>query len=211
MRKTELLFLVFVLAVGSMNLLDAQTTVEVKNNGFSFSPDEVKVSPGDTINFDIGSSHDAVEVSEETWNANDNILNGGFSLPLGGGKLVIEEPGTYYFVCSPHAQLGMKGIIYVQSPSSIISNSGDTDLQLKVFPNPTSQSLTFSFTIEKTTRVKIELVDIAGRLVRILENGIYQAGIYTESFNLENLQPGRYLLHMQTDSQRNVEQVFIID
>jgi len=92
----------------------APQTVTVTNDGFSFSPDQITINAGDTVEFVLNGIHNAVEVSETTWNANGTLSNGGFALPLGGGEVTLNEPGTYYYVCQPHVgAFGMKGRIIV--------------------------------------------------------------------------------------------------
>ena len=85
----------------------------VVNAGFTFSPATLNVNAGDTITFSLAGIHNVVEVDQATWNANGNTSNGGFTLPFGGGTLVLIDPGTYYYVCQPHASQGMKGMIIV--------------------------------------------------------------------------------------------------
>ncbi len=88
-------------------------TVTVSSPGFSFSPASVTIRAGDTVNFVLAGIHDAVEVSKATWDANGNASNGGFRIPFGGGSHTFTQPGTYYYVCEPHASMGMKGTIIV--------------------------------------------------------------------------------------------------
>ena len=40
------------------------TTVTITNTGFAFSPDNVSINLGDTVIFQLGSIHNAVEVSQ---------------------------------------------------------------------------------------------------------------------------------------------------
>ncbi len=86
---------------------------QITNSGFSFSPSNITIAVGDTVNFVLDPMHNVVEVSQATWNANGNTSNGGFSLGFGGGTVIFALAGTYYYVCAPHAASGMKGIINV--------------------------------------------------------------------------------------------------
>lgn len=105
-----LLFLTFI----SLCLPNAfSKTIVVKNEGDAFSPAVIFASVRDTIDFQLASSHNVVEVSKPVWDANGSVSNGGFLLPFGGGKLTVTTVGTYYFVCEPHAQFGMKGILHI--------------------------------------------------------------------------------------------------
>ena len=209
--KTRIIHLALIILITGNNNYISATTFEIGNSGFTFTPDEITINLGDTINFNIGSSHNAVEVSEESWNAGDATSNGGFSLPFGGGQVVLEELGTYYYVCVPHVSLGMKGIIHVEEPTSIAEKVQVTGIKLKAYPNPASGMVVLSFGLVNTTEVKIELVEITGRIVRNFINTKLQPGSYIESFNLDNLPPGRYLIHIQTDTESKVEPLFIIE
>ncbi|HYQ85642.1 MAG TPA: plastocyanin/azurin family copper-binding protein [Bacteroidota bacterium] len=89
------------------------TVHTISNSGFTFSPNNVTIVSGDTVQFVIAAMHDAVEVSKATWDVNGNTSNGGFMVPFGGGTIVLTDTGTHYYVCEPHASIGMKGIIAV--------------------------------------------------------------------------------------------------
>jgi len=91
-------------------------TIELETSGFSFSSDELIISSGDTIRFILGSSHNAVEVDEDTWNSNgQTALEDGFNVNFGSTEeITFDEPRTYYYVCQPHAGMGMKGKIIVE-------------------------------------------------------------------------------------------------
>jgi len=95
------------------------------------------------VNFALAAIHNAVEVSQSTWDANGTTaLPGGFQEPLGGGLVLPAQlgVGTHYYVCQPHASLGMKGIIIVQNNSGIADNK--LQAGISVYPNPASTSMT---------------------------------------------------------------------
>jgi len=106
-------------------------TVTVSNAGNSFTPSAITINVGDSVQFNIAGSHDVVEVSLATYNANGNTSNGGFALPFGGGTLSGLATGTYYYVCTPHAAGGMKGTVTVNaappSGTPILTMIGDGD------------------------------------------------------------------------------------
>ena len=84
----------------------------------TFDPDTVTINLGDTIEFGSLGYHNAVEVDESTWTANDTTSNGGFYFSLGsaGGYFIADSAKTYYYVCTPHVSLGMKAVIIVNIP-----------------------------------------------------------------------------------------------
>lgn len=91
-------------------------TVTVSTVGNTFSPATVTIAAGDSVEFNLGATHNVVEVAQDTWEASTSgALFGGFSVGFGGTETVIfDEPGTYYYVCEPHVALGMKGTIIVE-------------------------------------------------------------------------------------------------
>jgi plastocyanin len=93
-------------------VLDAATVV---TSGTAFAPGMVTLSVGGTVTFELASAHNVLEVDQGSWDANEaNALDGGFSVDFGEtADIVFNEPGLYYFVCQPHAGMGMKGMIEV--------------------------------------------------------------------------------------------------
>jgi plastocyanin len=141
------------------------TTLTVTNSGATFSPSSITITVGDDVNFVLETIHNAVEVSQATWNANGSAaLPGGFSTGFGGGLVPANQLGigTHYYVCTPHASIGMKGTIIVQSTTDIPGNLFRPDFS--IYPNP-SEGLV---TIKAKTNVigrNYFIIDNAGRKV----------------------------------------------
>jgi len=89
-----------------------------------FSPSELTIQVNDTVYFENLSTHDAVEVDEFTYNNNGTISNGGFSLD-DDGYVVFDKVGTYFYVCTPHVIMGMKGYIIVEKENNPLTHSID--------------------------------------------------------------------------------------
>lgn len=71
----------------------------------------------------------------------------------------------------------------------------------KVFPNPATDELNFSFDTDKDCNVKISIYDINGRLISVLVNQNYEEGLSSGTVNLENingrkLEAGIYFVNM---------------
>jgi plastocyanin len=88
----------------------------ILSSGMTFVPDSLSIKTGDTVRFVLDPIHNALEVSQSSWLANDNTSNGGFSVPFGGGTVVFPGVGVVYYVCTVHAADGMKGRIFVIQP-----------------------------------------------------------------------------------------------
>ncbi|MDP7430336.1 MAG: plastocyanin/azurin family copper-binding protein, partial [Flavobacteriales bacterium] len=106
-KYLSLLFSIYFLSLNAQN----SHTIMAVAGGITFSPDTLTITIGDTISFNIGSTHNAVEVSDSTWIANGTASNGGFNIPFGGGAFIPTTVQAYYYVCQPHVTMGMKGVI----------------------------------------------------------------------------------------------------
>jgi plastocyanin len=206
MKSTVLFFILLLLFAGKISLASSHKIVSA---GFTFSPATLTINPGDEVQFELEGSHNAVQVSKATWDANGSTSNGGFGVPFGGGKVVLTTPGTYYYVCSPHASMGMKGVITVSGVTGIQEKSNKKGDLLNVFPNPATDIFNLSFEVPATSMVAIDLLDITGRKVRSLVSSKFPTGDYTLRFPLEGLIPGRYFIRYQHEDQNEVKLLMV--
>src|SRR5436190_1268984 len=112
------LILLTVICLYSFSGFCVTWTISATGAQMTFNPATLTVGTGDSINFSLASVHNAVEVSQATWNANGTTaLPGGFSVPFGGGMARPPQlsAGIHYYVCQAHASSGMKGTITVCS------------------------------------------------------------------------------------------------
>ena len=137
----------------------------VTTSGFTFTPDDLNITEGDQVIFDLGNSHNVIEVSMETWEANQSTSNGGFSTPFGGGTVLFDVPGTYYYVCQPHAGNGMKGQITVSPISNIIGVKASNSIAM--YPNPSNGELNFD--INPSFVQSVEILGLNGQLLAQFE------------------------------------------
>jgi len=131
--KTRFLLLLLLLPIA---ISAYSITWQVTNSGFTFSPAIVTIHSGDDVNFTLDANHNAVEVSAATWNANGSTTNGGFNVAFGGGLVSASQlgVGTHYYVCQPHASMGMKAKIVVVTATDV--NEMKTSLNITLTPNP---------------------------------------------------------------------------
>ena len=86
----------------------------ITTSGLNFVPEVLNCNVGDTIFFELGGTHNAIEVSEENYNTNNPTpLENGFELGFGESNyIIVVESKTHFYVCSPHLP-GMKARIIV--------------------------------------------------------------------------------------------------
>lgn len=163
------------------------TTWTIQNSGFTFTPSTITIISGDDVSFVLESMHNAVEVSQTTWDANGNTpLSGGFSVAFGGGTVLPAKltVGTHWYVCQPHASLGMKGIIIVSISTGIKENQ--SQMNISVYPNPAGDFITVK-TNSGFQSSPYFITDLAGRQVlsgklnseeNFIEISKFEKGIY---------------------------------
>ena len=149
MKKYKLLFSFLFLS----SFYISATTFTISTVGLNFSPQITNLVVGDTIHFVLGQNHNAIEVSQLTYNNSGSISNGGFNLPFGADTTIILSAGIYYYVCQPHAAAGMVGVISVSAgctdplacnydPSAVFEdgsclyNSISTDVNISCYTYP---------------------------------------------------------------------------
>jgi len=153
--------------------------------------------------FNITNAHDAREVSETTWNASGSTaLSGGFQTPFGGGLVPASQlgVGTHYYVCTPHAAIGMLGRIIVQDLATGIASIGQS-LNATVYPNPATEFIKVELS-DNSNGVTFEIFDALGVLVM---TGKLNEEVST--LDVRNLASGAYL--MQLKGRKNARLKFV--
>ncbi len=194
----------FILIVTCALSFNANAKVwNVTNSGFTFSPSTVTITLGDTVIFNLASIHNAIEVSQATWNANGSTSNGGFSVGFGGGMVVPTMVKTYYYVCQPHASSGMKGQIIV-NPSTGIPSAPTVDGILKFEPNPASYNTKVHTGLPAGVSGKLTVYDITGKSVFVRERLINDQWIDVSSLN-----KGIYIVQLESTEYKRTAKLVV--
>jgi hypothetical protein len=79
------------------------------------------------------------------------------------------------------------------------NNSDNLDPQIMFLtPNPSRSSVNLSYTVQKSGHVRISVIDITGRLVKLVINEMQQPGEYTLPIDNQHLAAGVYVLCIET-------------
>jgi len=170
-------------------------TWEITNSGLTFSPATTTIQLGDNVHFTLDSSHDAVEVSQAVWDANGSLPGTGFTVPFGGGTVSASAltVGTHYYVCTPHASLGMKGRIIVQAPTAVVETKVDNNLL--IYPNVIVDHMNVKLDIQGSNSIEIQLFNLQGKLISNLLSKTEIYGIFSQSFDFsKQIAPGIYIV-----------------
>jgi plastocyanin len=162
--------------------------------GISYTPNDISVSVGDTIEWQGDFSTHPLKSAPAP-----------LAFPVGAApfensqgttfRYVVTVPGDHGYFCQVHAGNGMVGKF-----TAIASDVNEVDNKmaaLNAYPNPTSQQLTLSYTLTKGSNVHITLFDMNGRtLSETIAAGV--SGPNTTYMSVSSLPVGSYYYSIQT-------------
>ncbi len=94
-----------------------------------------------------------------------------------------------------------------------ISNKADVkeELNLSVYPNPTSTDFNISYTLNESSVVSIRLMDMVGKVIIDDVYAIQEAGHYDLALSVEtlNLKDGIYFMEMIVNGQRTIKKLVV--
>jgi len=203
--------ILLVLFLGVFSLYSLGTNFSVVNVGFTFSPAEFTIAQTDVVTFTLDNIHDAVEVSQSTWDADGISPVIGFRVPFGGGTLLGSElaVGIHYYVCENHASMGMKGTIIVQGSQGIFDHNVQNNIL--IYPNPAKDQINVRYNPSSANVVEIKLFNFQGKLVNVLLSKTEVSGLFQRSFPLNNMAgPGIYFVQIVCDEVTSYQKVVIL-
>lgn len=179
----------------------------VTNLGNTYSPNDITIMLGDTVVFALSSSHNVVEVSQATWNANGNTpLGGGVSLPFGGGNWIPATAGVYYYVCDPHASLGMKGKITVTEGMG--QETSQAKFSLNIFPNPAASVLNLKLENAADNKLSFSMYNLVGQKIRSAVIAINSSQV-NYPIQVADLPRGVYMLTVSTGTAQYTRKIVL--
>ena len=123
-----------------------------------------------------------------------------------------DRPGLYVWHCHilSHEEHDMMRPFFVgEMDNSIVNRSveikkenAETDLQLKVMPNPFSNYVTIQINLPATKKISIALYDTKGSLVKKIHEGEKPAGLQRFSIDGGNIANGIYFCEILINEQR---------
>lgn len=82
-------------------------------------------------------------------------------------------------------------------PNSI--NSTSASIPFKVYPNPISDFVNITYQLSKPCKVKLEIRDIYGKLLAVIEDGKKQLGEISLRYNLSEYAVGVYFIRIESE------------
>ena len=123
-----------------------------------------------------------------------------------------DRPGLYVWHCHilSHEEHDMMRPFFVSEinnsivnrPVEINKENAETELQLKVMPNPFSNYVTIQFNLPSTKKIGINVYDTKGSLVKKIFEGEKPAGLQRFSIDGSNITNGIYFCEILINEQR---------
>jgi len=184
--------LLFSFSFLAFSLVNSQTTHTVSTSGNTFVPATLTITQGDTVQFTQSGSHPAREVSLSTWTTNGNTSNGGFNNAHSGTKIKFNTVGTFYYVCTVHFAMGMKGQIIVQAANSVEEEK--SNVTLNAYPSPVISDLNLSLDLNQTEELSIEVYNVIGEQVYSQPETTFVAGKNIINIDFSEFANGAYFV-----------------
>ncbi len=196
MQKFNSVFISFILFIFYANTASSSTWV-VQVADFAFSPSNLSVSVGDSIKWQwVSGIHTTtsanIPAGANGWDSPITISNQTFIY-------VVPAPGTYQYVCTPHAP-AMSGS-FTATPIGIKNEGSSIPSGYKLhqnFPNPFNPVTEIQLDIPKSSFVNLTVYDIVGKLAEVLVNGNLEAGSYSVEWNASQYPSGIYFYQLST-------------
>ncbi len=186
--------ILFASSVLITTLLNAQDTHQLTGFDTGYDPDTLYMAPGDTVQFTSIGYHSATEIDSIDWVNNIDNSNGGFDVGFGAPTFdtwfVINTPGTYYYICEVHADMGMKGIIIVDASAQINEMYPSGSFNFYGLGNG-------SYKLQYTDSDRYEVYNLNGQL--IIEGGLDQMN--TETILDTHLMNGAYTVRFSKNGR----------
>nr|WP_319942144.1 T9SS type A sorting domain-containing protein [Portibacter marinus] len=84
------------------------------------------------------------------------------------------------------------------------------DLQINVFPNPSSYETSINFNLNMTQKVSVQLVNLSGQRIKQIESRAFNKGPQQIKFQTKDLENGIYFIVIQTPHSMSSKKISII-
>ncbi|MCE6990619.1 T9SS type A sorting domain-containing protein [Dyadobacter sp. CY323] len=83
---------------------------------------------------------------------------------------------------------------------------------LKTFPNPPLDVVKIKFSIEKSTKVELDILDQTGKIIKSISGspGFLEVCNYTREWNTRDVQAGLYLCRLRANNETRINRITVI-
>ncbi len=178
------------------------TTINVTAQSNVFVPANINVVVGDTIRWNrtTGSHTTTCDGTEgSTRPAGAPAWNSPLTSSSPTFRYVVTVPGTYHYICEPHAP-DMSGNITATVSTAItqLTELVDSYELSQNYPNPFNPTTNIKFSIENSSKVSLTIYNSVGIEVETLINENLTSGAYKIEWNAVNYPSGVYYYKIES-------------
>jgi len=169
-----------------ISVLSSSTTHRVDMLNFVFDPESLTVNQGDTVLWLDG---DGLHTTTSGVNGvPDGLWDSGSMSPGDSFALVFDAIGTFPYYCTFHWQMGMTGVIFVNSTGVEESKSKITaDFKISQnHPNPFNVSTTIEYELNTDAMTELVIYNTSGQSVKTLVKQYRTPGKYSVRWDGNN-------------------------
>ncbi|HEY6171208.1 MAG TPA: T9SS type A sorting domain-containing protein, partial [Candidatus Kapabacteria bacterium] len=78
-----------------------------------------------------------------------------------------------------------------------------------IYPNPSQTKIAIPFTLEERGQIQIEVIDVSGKTIALVEEGHLESGTYESSFDASTLPNGTYIIRMNSNGKNHYQQFVV--
>ena len=139
---------------------------------------------------------------------------GGMGMPtiviLGGGTNHSVLGSPYIgFTTSDTTTMASDIRNFLNGTSAVKENSSLIN-QVTVYPNPATAETNISFVLQQNAAVKIEVLDLSGRIIATVLNENAQAGTVTQKINTADVAEGNYIVRINANGSITQQKLNVI-
>jgi hypothetical protein len=102
-------------------------------------------------------------------------------------------------------------VVRLNGDLSLGINNVETSMELgQSFPNPTTGIATVSYSLKSSADITIEITDMTGKIVSIINEGSKVAGNYQVSLNVTNLESGMYFYSLSNGTSKVTKTMTVV-
>lgn len=88
-----------------------------------------------------------------------------------------------------------------------LSKAHPIPFNIRVYPNPFNQSTTIEYSIDQYSFVSVEIIDLNGNIIRKLQSGYKNPGVYSLPITLENNRSSVFFIKFRLNDQVHLEKL----
>ncbi|MDX1700641.1 MAG: T9SS type A sorting domain-containing protein, partial [Melioribacteraceae bacterium] len=104
-------------------------------------------------------------------------------------------------------------IYWFDTPTNVVKENSNIPTTYSLeqnFPNPFNPSTTISYQIKDEGKVQIKIFDVLGREIKVLVNETKQPGIYSLTYNANDLNSGVYFYSIKVNDFMSTKKMILL-